>query len=345
MRRLNRKEEYHSSVDFEDNDFLDSDSIIAQLLSKIANLAENKAFDTFAIGFSWPKMSEEELLELKKTLQYSLIAQIEAKFDKKVNFDASGAYFLVDFNKKQVLLRLKSLFVQGKYCKFSRDIAQTTHFCRYCQGHGCKKCTGGLTTQLSVEQILSSLFLPEFDAKQLKFHGGGREDVDVLMLGEGRPFVVELLQPEKRNTDLSAFEEKINSESKDKISVNSLEIVEKEQVVEVKNSVHEKVYLAKVSSEKEFDLEKITLNEKINVEQRTPQRVEKRRADLVRKKEVTLLRTKKLNKKEFEIEMKTSHGTYVKEFISGDTGRSVPSITSMLGMNCKCTRLDVLEIC
>jgi len=33
-------------------------------------------------------------------------------------------------------------------------------------------------------------------------------------------------------------------------------------VVEVKNSVHEKVYLAKVSSEKEFDLEKITLNEK-----------------------------------------------------------------------------------
>jgi tRNA pseudouridine synthase 10 len=345
MHRVNRKEEYHSNVEFEYSNFENTDMLVTQLVDKITHLADNKDFDTFAIGFSWPKILEEELDELKKTLQYSLITKIEATFDKKVNFDSQGAYFLVDFNKKQVFLRLKSLFVRGNYCKFSRNIAQTTHFCKYCRGHGCTKCTGGLTTQVSVEQILTSYFLPEFAALQLKFHGGGREDVDVLMLGEGRPFVVELLQPEKKVVNLKKLEEKINSGSKEKISVNSLELVEKEEVVNVKNSIHEKVYSLVIACEDKFDLNKIKINEKIMVEQRTPVRVEKRRADLVRKKEITIQKANIINENEFEIEIKTTHGTYVKEFVSGDAGRSVPSISSMLKVSCTCKQLDVLKIC
>ena len=345
MRRLNRKEEYHSVVKFEFTDFLDTKALIAKLLDKIGNLAKNKEFDSFAIGFSWPKMPEEKLLELKKSVQYKLIAEIESKYDKKVDFGVYGAYFLVDFNKKEILLRLKSLFVRGNYCKLSRVLAQTTHFCRRCRGKGCKECTNGLESEESVEQLLASIFIPDFRAKQLKFHGAGREDVDVLMLGKGRPFVVEILQPETRSFDLEKLCKKINEKFSEKISVNSLEIVPKSEVAIVKNNIHAKMYSAIVSCSAKPELERLILNKKINVKQRTPVRVEKRRADLVREKEVTLIKTKKLFENEFELKLLTSHGTYVKEFISGDDGRSTPSISSMLGIECICKQLDVLEIC
>ena len=345
MRRLNRKEEYHSSVNFEFTDFSNVEKLIDELLVKIDILAKDKEFDTFAIGFSWPKISEEQLDELKKSVQYSLIDKIETKYNKKVDFEAYGAYFLVDFDKKQVLLRLKSVFVMGNYCKFSRLLAQTTHFCRRCRGHGCSECTNGLESAESVEQLLAGVFVPEFCAKQLKFHGAGREDVDVLMLGKGRPFVVEILQPVVRNIDLKKLEASINKKFDKKLSVNGLVIVPKSEVAIVKNAEHEKIYSAIVTCESVPEIKKIILNEKILVDQRTPVRVEKRRADIVRKKEVILLETKTLSQNEFELKMKTSHGTYVKEFISGDGGRSIPSISSMLGVKCFCKQLDVLEIC
>ena len=40
----------------------------------------------------------------------------------------------------------------------------------------------------------------------------------------------------------------------------------------------------------------------------------------------------------------TEHGTYVKESISGEDGRSEPSLASLLGVPCHCAELDVLEI-
>ncbi len=37
-------------------------------------------------------------------------------------------------------------------------------------------------------------------------------------------------------------------------------------------------------------------------------------------------------------------GTYIKELIHSDKGRTSPSISSFLGKECTCTRLDVIKI-
>ena len=37
-------------------------------------------------------------------------------------------------------------------------------------------------------------------------------------------------------------------------------------------------------------------------------------------------------------------GTYIKELVHGDEGRTVPSVASELEVECKVTALDVLEI-
>lgn len=36
-----------------------------------------------------------------------------------------------------------------------------------------------------------------FDAHEIYLHGSGREDIDVRMLGDGRPFILEFINPKK----------------------------------------------------------------------------------------------------------------------------------------------------
>jgi len=50
--------------------------------------------------------------------------------------------------------------------------------------------------------------LPVVNASHYSFSSGGREDIDVRMLGNGRPFVVELHNPRKAISgikDISKF--------------------------------------------------------------------------------------------------------------------------------------------
>ncbi|MEI7961546.1 MAG: tRNA pseudouridine(54/55) synthase Pus10, partial [archaeon] len=236
--------------------------------------------------------------------------------------------------------------VSGRYCKYSREIAQTEYFCNVCRGKGCWYCNEtGHFCEESVEELLSEVIVPHFGAKLLILHGAGREDMDVLMLGSGRPFIAEFLMPKKRSADLSLIENEINEKFKGKISVNSLKLSSLDEVSLVKDTHHEKSYAALVHANNEVDFSKIPVNQKLIVAQNTPTRVAARRADLERTKEVTIMRVGEINSQEFVLIMRTSHGTYVKEFISGDNNRTNPSISSLVGTHCECMLLDVTNVC
>jgi tRNA pseudouridine synthase 10 len=80
------------------------------------------------------------------------------------------------------------------------------------------------------------------------------------------------------------------------------------------------------------------------IEQRTPNRVAHRRSDLVRKKWIHEIRLKKENDHLLEGFFKVQGGTYVKELISGDDGRTVPSLAGKFGTECTCIKLDVVAV-
>jgi len=93
------------------------------------------------------------------------------------------------------------------------------------------------------------------------------------------------------------------------------------------------------------ELVKVALSFKdVNIDQRTPRRVEHRRADLVRKRKIHWCKAEWISDDSFDLELETDSGTYVKEFVSGDEGRSVPSFSERLGIQCKVETLDVLAI-
>ena len=82
----------------------------------------------------------------------------------------------------------------------------------------------------------------------------------------------------------------------------------------------------------------------ITVAQSTPIRVLHRRAAMVRNKTVSDMQTELLSDHFFTLRMTTSAGAYVKEFVHGDLGRTVPSIGSLLHCQADILQLDVLGI-
>ena len=69
------------------------------------------------------------------------------------------------------------------------------------------------------------MFLPI----DMKFSSSGREDVDVRMLGRGRPFMFELVNPRRvhlSQQEVSDIETAINESSKD-VFVRDLQVVSK----------------------------------------------------------------------------------------------------------------------
>ena len=87
----------------------------------------------------------------------------------------------------------------------------------------------------------------------------------------------------------------------------------------------------------------LDLNER-KIKQRTPNRVVHRRSNLVRKKYIHEIRLTRKNDRLLECYFKVQGGTYVKELISGDEGRTTPSLAEKLGTNCSCLQLDVVAV-
>lgn len=77
----------------------------------------------------------------------------------------------------------------------------------------------------------------------------------------------------------------------------------------------------------------------LQLQQRTPLRVLHRRPNLIRLRHVITCRATLIDKHHFRLHLSTDAGTYVKEFVHGDLGRTVPSICSLLGC-----RTDILEL-
>lgn len=101
--------------------------------------------------------------------------------------------------------------------------------------------------------------------------------------------------------------------------------------------------------EDEFIINSILSLEGVKLAQRTPERVAHRRADLVRRRTVFEVHQPTIEimddgTREIEVTMRCESGTYVKETVHGDSGRTQPSIASLLKAKCEVIWLDVGDI-
>jgi tRNA pseudouridine synthase 10 len=270
------------------------------------------------------------------------------------------------------------VFIEGRYRKLTRDLPQTLFYCPKCKGRGCEKCEGfGKLTRDSVQELVAWVAMPAFKARRNKFHGAGREDLNVRMLGDGRPFVLELLKSKRPQVDLEVLAAEINRRNEGRLEIFDLRYSNKKRVVELKETRCCKDYRALVKVEPatgpidatqvesaaapidtaqvDASLQALLERGRIDIVQSTPTRVEHRRAMLDRHRWIEVLEVSRADAEAdaeavsggencWLVTLRSQHGTYIKEAISGDGGRTKPSLSEILEATCSCLELDVMAI-
>ena len=361
--RMIRNALMEQGIDAPAEDFCPLCENVFDMLGRFAEAAAEKINEVDSDNFLIGTRIEPEITEREKEIKerYSLenSESIKAELNREigklalpmihrpVEFKNPQVVALVDTRFADVTLDIAPVFIAGRYNKYSREIPQTIWPCRVCHGKGCDHCHGkGKMYETSVQEIIGDIALEMADGEEHFFHGMGREDIDACMLGDGRPFVLEISQPRHRYVDLDELERRSNQT--DLAGFNNLHFVQREAVERYKAAASDKIYHVHVKAEGKVNKEEVinvALSFKdVNIDQRTPRRVEHRRADLVRKRRIHWCKAEQISDDSFDLELETDSGTYVKEFVSGDEGRSVPSFSERLGVQCKVETLDVLAI-
>ena len=424
--------------------------LLAQLIKEA--VGERECF-RLQLGARIPKDQTEAEDHLRKRfgaggsapLKSSLVEEVarqlkEIDFGVKLVIDKPEILALIDVLTLTVELDIRSHYVYGRYRKLARGIPQTKWPCRSCKGRGCPKCNQtGLQYQSSVQGLIGDPLLEIFGSKEHAFHGMGREDIDVRCLGRGRPFVIEMKRPMKREVDSEMIMKLINEAAGGQLEVSDMRPSNRSEVVRVKDTPAEKSYTIlyriealtqteldvltqvlevpknnqdrnrrrrdhhrgkkrELKSEPEPEIDYSTLKkaeltalceergltksgtkdvlverlvnnqeeklplpdqdyvleimEKLQgctLAQRTPERVAHRRADKIRKRKVIETSNPSVTidsdgVMHAEFSLRCESGTYVKETVHGDGGRTQPSIASLIKAKCTVEWLDVADI-
>ncbi|MBN2101765.1 MAG: tRNA pseudouridine(54/55) synthase Pus10 [Candidatus Aenigmarchaeota archaeon] len=296
---------------YEFSTFLAGVKLNDDLVMKEENLWDNA-------GLEWAESIKSEInREFGKIVEKSL--------KKKVDFENPDVLIILNLQEYGIEINVRSVFVYARYNKLVRGIPQT-RWDKY---------------DISVEELIGEPMKKMFESKDYILHGMGREDIDARCLG-WRPFVMEMVNPKKRKVDLKKLEAAVNKSKK--VQIKSLRCSDRKEMVDVKASKSEKSYKAIVEFEK--PVENIESVKKIvgKINQETPNRVMHRRADKERLRHVKTISWKKISSKKYEFKITGDAGLYIKELISGDNGRTRPSVSGILKNKGIVKELDVIEV-
>ncbi|XP_059841988.1 putative tRNA pseudouridine synthase Pus10 isoform X2 [Hypanus sabinus] len=209
-----------------------------------------------------------------------------------------------------------SVYVAGRYNKFSRTLPQTPWVI-----------DGERKMESSVEELIGEPLKKMFEV-------------------DSRPFAIELLNPHRTcflQQDIKELQQKINN-STDKIQVRDLQIVTREAIGYMKEGEEEKTksYSALIWTEKAIERNDINFLQDIKdlkIDQKTPLRVLHRRPLAVRTRVIHNMKVEYVDQHHFRLYLKTQAGSYVKEFVHGDFGRTKPNLGTLMN-----TTTDILEL-
>ncbi len=312
---------------------------------EIVHRLEGYEFNTFLVGTTLSRdiLEKETGIQtryggkgesLKKEVNRELGKIISLRTGKEFDNADPDIMVKIDVNYMSIDLQIKSLFVYGVYRKFRRDVPQT-RWIKYSE------------IKDTVESIIGEEAMKIAGGTNYFLHGAGREDVDVRMLGNGREFVIEVAQPKIRGIELDVLEERINSSGKG-VEVKDLALVKKPEIVRIKDERYVKKYRALLENTEGGPVDVARLKSAIGklngkvIYQRTPLRVSTSRSDLVRQRMIKDVFLESEDPPVIIIEAEA--GTYIKELVSGDGGRTKPSLSDLAGQRIQIRELDVIEI-
>jgi len=108
------------------------------------------------------------------------------------------------------------VYVAGRYNKYVRSLSQTAWAIK--------------TNAPSLHERIGSHVAKAFRADETVLQSSGREDIDVRMLGSGRPFILEILNPRKSvlaDKELASLQLAINEDNEGVLGVRDLQLIDR----------------------------------------------------------------------------------------------------------------------
>jgi tRNA pseudouridine synthase 10 len=329
------------------------------LADLIVRKLEPWEFDSFAIGSKvdpevaareeslWSDLGAAGPEPLKAEVNREVGKVVSDRLRKEPDLTHPEIVAVIDPAFDHVDVQVNPLYLRGRYRKLVRGMPQTRWPCRRCMGKGCDRCGGtGKMYPTSVEEVIAAEVMRESGGRAHALHGMGREDVDARMLGRGRPFILEVKEPRQRHLDLPGAVARINASGV--VEVDALAPATAAEVVPLKEDRAAKTYriVLRIAPPVEEAKLKSTLLALVlePIAQRTPERVVHRRADTIRHRRVLSADVRGVEGDRVELRVTAEAGTYVKEWVHGDGGRTRPSLAERLGAACEVLELDVLDV-
>ncbi len=314
---------------------------MGDLLSLILDSLKEYQFKSFLIGAILPSQMLEREDELRARFKVRGRESIKSDLTRelgKLLGSATGAHveylrpdvnINLDLTKTEITVRSRPIFLFGRYTKNTRGIQQKQERCSHCAGRGCGECGNtGLSGFDSVEGIIVRNLVEHLGCDSAKFAWVGGEDKDSLVLNEGRPFFVKIINPRKRVTDPKKLD------SDDDVKVRFIRVVEQFPEQPPRFRVR-----SKLTIECDRSIDDAALAKLRDLSNTSVRFVGKRNREV--SKNIHELAAK-ISENILEVSMLADGGLTIKQFVGGDGIE--PSISQLLGCKATCKYFDVLDV-
>lgn len=312
-------------------------------LKKMLDISKEYEFSTFLVGaILQPSILDRDdiirskfklrgIAGIKSDVTREMGKQFGKKTGTKVDYQNPDIVFTIDFKKDQCDIKPKALILQGRYTKEARGIPQKQESCNRCEGKGCFVCDfHGITEFNSVEGHIAKFLFEKFGAQQAKITWIGSEDESSLVLGNGRPFFVKMINPHKRKITLS---KKIKLDS---VSILNLRVISKVPTDQIKFKTD---VLLEITTEKDLvapdalNVLKGLKDMPISISENLSWKNQKRVHDI---------KIKKMDTRSFTVLLTLDGGIPLKRLVAGTNVE--PNMSMLLENQCKCVTFDFHKI-
>ncbi len=310
-------------------------------LKKILDISKEYEFSTFLIGaILQPSiLDRDDMIRSKFKLKgisgikSDITREMGKQFGKRtrthVDYQNPDIVFTIDFKKDQCDIKPKAIVLEGRYTKNVRGIPQKQSSCDRCDGKGCFACDfHGISGFNSVEGHIAKFLFEKFSAQQAKITWIGSEDDSSLVLGNGRPFFVKMINPRKRKVILP---KKIKLGD---VAILNLKPISKIPTDQIKFKAN---VLLDVATEADFLPDSLDVLQSL---QNMPVSINEN--SWKNQKQIYKVQIKKIHNKSFTILVELDGGIPIKRLVTGPNVE--PNISTLLENSCRCTTFDFQKI-
>lgn len=196
----------------------------------------------------------------------------------------------------------------------------------------------------SLEDILGerlSLYQPAY----VRIHLMARDSRRYRIVGEGVVAVLEIHSPRRGRPSIRELREVVGDTGPFEIEYVSR--VDRTDIHEIENRFSRVVYIVRVSSDRDIERGAVEravdmYRNAIPVVQKTPSRLVSRGVpETIRRGVVSILDYEIVSPREAVFRLSMDRRLYVEEFVSGDGGRTEPSLSSILGCGLEAVEIDI----